>query len=327
MQQLQLKKMFPASAPLKQRVAVIGANGHQAREYMKLMGDHWNIVALVDPNFEPSQYDNSLYQRNVGFLKMQDIDFALVCVPHHMHWEASQFFLERNIPIIKEKPLAVSLDGLQKIKSFEDPAILVTTQRAFSPIFQWAHTMLEKVGVPYRFQYEYTLSVPEETKGWRGRFEYSQGGVVLDMGYHMFDVLIRFFGAPDALYGNLCYCYPSTREAYLEDSATLIYEVYQPHLNLVGTININRHGARKMEELKIFGEKGEMSITPQRAVILDRYGEVLSQSALPLTMDFRVQMLQEYGENLHNQQYLSTHLEHHSKIVSCIDKIYKLNRR
>jgi predicted dehydrogenase len=320
------EKLLPLKKPFY-KVVVIGAAGHQAQEYINLMRDHWNICALVDPNFSTTECKDGIHHQNINSVNLLDIDFALICVPHSVHWEAAKFFLERNIPIIKEKPLAISLECLKKIKSYNNPTIFITTQRQFNPIFDWAYKMLPQLGTLYKFDYEYTLSIPEETQGWRGRFEFSQGGVVLDMGYHMFDVLIRFFGEPDAIYGNLSHCYESMRKSLLEDSAVLIYEVHKETRNLIGVVNINRHGCKKTEELRVYGEHGELIITPKKATILDRYGEQTYQMIQPTNVDFRIQMIQDYMENLNNKNYAKAHLAHHSKIVSCIDKIYKLTRR
>lgn len=326
-----IKTLYKTSHPLsytRKKIAVVGACGQQAEEYMALLNRDADITHMIDPAFHQLDHANQNAYHNVHDLpKNLEIDLALICVPHYMHEETVQFFTHRNIPIIKEKPLATDLEQLNILKAAKTAPIFVTTQRLFNPVFQWAHKKLSRLGNIFSFEYTYNLAIPTETHGWRAQHDASLGGVVIDMGYHLFDVIVHFFGTPLSLHGQMSFCYDAMKKERLEDAATIIYEAERNQNRLIGSISINRHASQKTESLVIYGEKGQMVIQPKIVELYDRKGGLADTFLLDPTFNPKLDMLNTYMQHLENPRYQAQHFNHHSQVVACVDQFYQAARR
>jgi predicted dehydrogenase len=95
------------------------------------------------------------------------------------------------------------------------------------------------------------------------------GGVLLDMGYHIFDVISRFFGRPKTVHSIITYSNPISQTEQLEDSSSTHMEFEE---NLKGSVVLHRHSSRKKERFEILGTKGRMVIDRDSVFIEDREG-------------------------------------------------------
>jgi predicted dehydrogenase len=117
----------------------------------------------------------------------------------------------RKIGVFVEKPLAGNYADARKMVDLSNEVGLLTMvgfQKRFSPIFQEGKKMLEEgvLGELTSFSaYSYVSGVFSEGKGWR--FKAGQGGALLDLGSHLVDLLLWYFGEPISVNGN-------TRSAY-----------------------------------------------------------------------------------------------------------------
>ena len=55
---------------------------------------------------------------------------------------------------------------------------------------------------PFFVDVKYTLFVDNLHEGWRGQRDSAGGGCIIDMGYHMIDMVIWYFGLPDNLHAE-----------------------------------------------------------------------------------------------------------------------------
>jgi len=113
----------------------------------------------------------------------------------------------KRIGVFLEKPLAGCYSDAQSIVELSEKAGLkgmVGFQKRFSPIFRKASNLLQSgvLGDLSSFSaYSYVSGVFSEGKGWR--FKSGQGGALLDLGPHLIDILLWYFGEPIQVEGSV----------------------------------------------------------------------------------------------------------------------------
>jgi predicted dehydrogenase len=155
--------------------------------------------------------------------------------------------------------------------------------------------------------------------GWRANKALAVGGVLLDMGYHVLDVIVRFFGSPCSRHSNLFV--PAAAQEGLESRAevTLWHDG-----DVYGSIVIdNLDSEGKNEFFEIIGDNGKIAITPSHFDIFDKSGTLVEHvNGVPAETTKAV-MFEAFINNRGNQQFLEEHFIHHCNIVRTMTEIYK----
>lgn len=314
----------------KQVIAIVGAAGQQGQEYYKILQGHEDVKVLVDSDFEKLQ---KIYNKNPELQLFSSVDEAIcksnfsgaiICVPHHLHSSISLSLLKHQKIIIKEKPLALKSQDVSLYRTFPKSVMYTIVQRQFNPVFKNAKDDLKLIGSIYSYKYEYYLNLPEITTGWRANFASSGGGVLLDMGYHILDVALSFFGVPNKVTGELTYGYEEMQKIQLEDGALLMLSHYNSQIQ--GSILLHRHYAQKKEVFEILGREGVMVVTPAGYKVYDRKNQLIKEYSLEATYPIKRTMLQSYLQQHSDRQIVQSHFDHHASIVSIIEQVYEISR-
>ena len=314
----------------KVNVILIGAAGHQGKEYFKLLNEKYYFKALIDNDFESL---NKTYDSN-KYLLLQDIkdlkeniefDIAILCLPHNLHKKVTLPLISLKKTIIKEKPMAINSldikDYVNTMKKSLNNKLFTIVQRNFNLSFINAKNNLNKIGKIYNFSYDYELNLEDETKGWRGEFNKSFGGVLIDMGYHILDIILKFFNGLISATSVNSFCYNNMKKERLEDSINIIMLFKN---DISGVVNINRHSHMKKEIFTIRGEKGVIEILPSQHTIYDRKGNIILNLKNSKTQEeMKISMFDYYIKNQNNNKFLFEHFKHHCNIVLLIEKIYQ----
>lgn len=308
----------------KKMIIIVGAAGHQGFEYYNILKDKFNIVALVDNKtlIDKLYPDVDIVKCNTIEELTIDFDVAIVCVPHDAHSKIAVPLLKKGKTVIKEKPFAISLEESELYN--ENMNLFTIVQRQFNPMFISGKEKIKELGKVYNYNYTYNLPFSEITKGWRSTFDVCRGGVLLDMGYHILDILLSYFGKPLKVESFQSYCYKQMEIQNLEDSISLL----MLHENGVqGTVTINRHSTHKKETLKILGENGYLRIEPKRIDMYNREGNLCYTDELNDNINPKSDMFEEYIKNIDNKEYLKEHIKHHKDMVDTISQIYYKARK
>ncbi|CAM5185616.1 4-carboxy-2-hydroxymuconate-6-semialdehyde dehydrogenase [Castellaniella defragrans] len=98
------------------------------------------LVALADPSREGSEYAATLgvtwHADYRDMLEDDDLDGVIVAVPNALHVAAGMACLEKDLPMLMEKPVADTIAGAQALVSAstaKDVPILVGHHRRHSP--------------------------------------------------------------------------------------------------------------------------------------------------------------------------------------------------
>lgn len=187
-------------------------------------------------------------------------DFAIVAVPHHVGGDIIHACAAAGVHVMKEKPFATNPTEAAALVSLCDTAaieLMVTLQRRFHPIYTAALHMLEQIGEPYLVEGRYTFHCPDPAAGWRGQAALAGGGVLMDMGYHLIDLIIWYLGLPDRILADTSTAARPETHYDAEDTA-LAHFAYDS--GLYGWLLISRSAGPKTEQLTVTGPRGAVVI-------------------------------------------------------------------
>ncbi|WP_369204320.1 Gfo/Idh/MocA family protein [Streptomyces sp. PU-14G] len=315
--------------PSRPRVLLVGFAGQQGKEYLPVVREHAHIVGGVDYSpAAPALAEEGGFPQfdRVGeALKCVDFEVALVTVPHHAHYPVCRELLLHGKHVIKEKPFAVTeaeAQQLARLSEQADRSVFTLLQRNFNPVFSFTEKNFFRIGEPYWFSYDYHLNLARPTSGWRACREHALGGVLLDMGYHLIDVLGGLFPEPTRVHAAFVHHYREMRDRRLEDLVSVMCGYATPAL--AGSLRISRHNHEKTERLTILGTAGALNVTPQVAALHPPGGQIVDRHEWggPKSEAVRA-MFAHYLAHLDDRALRRAHLRRQLATVRTIDAIYR----
>lgn len=197
--------------------AIIGAAGYVAPRHMEAIKSvKGNIVAVLDPSdsvgvLDRYGFDTAYFREFERFdryaekLRRADkgIDYVVVCSPNYLHDSHIRFGLRIGANVICEKPLVINpwnLDAIQEIESTSSGKVYVVLQlRSHKSVIQLKETVKMQNHIS-KADLVYTTPRGQWYKqSWKGNEEKS-GGVLMNIGIHLFDMLIWVYGAPKGMH-------------------------------------------------------------------------------------------------------------------------------
>jgi 1,5-anhydro-D-fructose reductase (1,5-anhydro-D-mannitol-forming) len=235
------------------RVLVIGSGliGRQRAEALLTLEDA-ELAATVDPIAGRPTGSNAPHHRSLADVVPDTYDAAVICVPHDLAFELASTVLHTRKPVLIEKPLGTTgaharelerLAGLVALPSFVGynyrflPAIAAlvrSVQAGELGALRNADLLVGHGGHP------------GSADGWKLDPARAGGGVLLDPGVHLLDLLLAI--APDAV----CTSIEATRGFWAtgieEDvvatfrAGQLIATVRVSHIRWINTFRVEAHG-------------------------------------------------------------------------------------
>lgn len=144
-----------------------------------------------------------LYPDYQFMLKDKTIDVIDVMTPHYLHKKCVCDALKAEKDVICEKPLTISekdVDEIMKVSESTKKRVFVKQYLRFSRCYQKARDLIinNTTGAPYFAQCSFTGNSSDyiNPHTWRANTVEAGGGVFIDIGVHMVDVMQSFFGSP-----------------------------------------------------------------------------------------------------------------------------------
>lgn len=145
------------------------------------------------------------YQDVAEMIRKESLDVIFITSPIHTHVPIIRTVLEssRMIGLFTEKPLAANgPEALEAAEAVTKRGIvnMVGFQKRFSPVLRHAKHLLdnEAIGDVQFFRcYSYVSDIFRQGNGWR--FKKGSGGALLELGPHLLDVLLWYFGEPESV--------------------------------------------------------------------------------------------------------------------------------
>lgn len=137
-------------------------------------------------------------------LDRDDVDTVCICTPSDQHAEQTIAAARAGKHVLVEKPMALSLDDADRmIRACEDAKVNlgVVYQRRAEPLFQnilravqiadFGEMRTAVISMPYSRPQSYY-----DAAAWRGTWSQDGGGVLMNQGIHLIDLLIWYLGEP-----------------------------------------------------------------------------------------------------------------------------------
>lgn len=266
------------------KCAVIGVGYKTQQDYIPALQQsrHVEIDCLVDTDAEALARTSKIlggvpcYADTAAMLRERRPDMALVCVPHDHYIDIVRTLVEHKVPVLKEKPIARTVEEAQQLLAIAEAAdvpLYVTVSRRYHPIYRSAENLLDRIGHVVCVEGKYTLSIDDLSEGWRASAQRSGGGAVLDMGYHLIDLLIWYFGRPSRIYALGGQKARPHQDYDVEDTAQLLLGYEHPRFGAFSaSLTISRAYPTKDEYLMIVGSKGSILLKRGEVIHLDTKG-------------------------------------------------------
>lgn len=251
----------PRQLPLKAAAIGLGKQAVEDHVPALMASTSADLVAVCDVN--PAAVERTREQGSVnGYIDFdemfakEELDFVIVAVPHHLGGPVIRAAAGHGVHVLKEKPFATSLvEARELVTVCEDAGIhlMVTLQRRFNPIYTSFLQLADQIGSPFVVDAQYTIHTDDPSDGWRGHADQAGGGCIIDMGYHMIDMLIWYFGMPHRILAQLSVGARPDRDYDAEDTA-LVHFAYDH--GLYGSMLLSRFIGPKHEQIKLVGSNG-----------------------------------------------------------------------
>lgn len=201
------------------RFALVGAAGFVApRHLAAIQHVGGKLVAALDPHDAVGVLDR--FDKNTEFftdeyrferwlekqrLDGTPVDWLVVCSPNYMHDRHIRMGLWSGAKVLCEKPLVVNPDNLDRLKELEQEFADTIDERRVFTVLQLRHVeALKKLKTRLAAKPVKIAHLVYRTprgrwyhQSWKGD-QAKSGGLVTNIGIHMFDLLLWLFGPGNA---------------------------------------------------------------------------------------------------------------------------------
>lgn len=219
------------------RLAMVGL-GNQGQEHLLGMAAsrHTRFVAGVDASPKQQEKTRSSYPDMEVFSSIEELaansqklqlDALVLCLPHHCYAQIWPVVTSMQLPVLKEKPLARTLDEARLLQEQLGHKRLKTAiQRRHHPSYQHLKQLLLSDAANILEVHTWLHLGREsgnEIKGdWRSNQSQSGGGILLDAGYHLVDLLHFYLGSIELISCTLWRDGKRCHAGEIDDSAQLL---------------------------------------------------------------------------------------------------------
>lgn len=213
----------------------------------------------------------------------REFDFVMLCSPPFMHKEQAEFFLDRKVPLLIEKPVAHTESDAQAIKMAAEAAgveVRVAHHLRHQPAFQAIADALQSgsIGTPLiaEFQWSFKLNPDAPSSLWKLDPKLNGPTSLTDAGIHCIDAAVGLFGPgeldnlktvtpTDRRTAETCVLQTQHGRTSVTVIASRIYGPYTNNLRISGTsgyiVGADFFTETSSEEVTIFDSSGEATVT------------------------------------------------------------------
>jgi len=171
---------------------------------------HIESLSAADPNMANIEAKDCEFRRTTTdyreLLDDDTIQVVDICVPHYLHAPIAIDALEAGKDVILEKPMAMNTEEAEQLAAVAERTgkrLFIAMNQCFMPYHIKAKELIDSgaIGRPFMAVFNImgnefrTMNNPDH---WKGSFDKAGGGAMIDTGYHVTYMMVRFFGVPSA---------------------------------------------------------------------------------------------------------------------------------
>lgn len=234
--------------------AILIGYGRMGKNHFRVLSNHpnFNVTAVIDPFIEPEFFvpkNIPLYQSLEEFFATHpqtNWDCAVVAAPTELHGVILDALIEKNKPVLLEKPLAITPEEcrhlLVKAKKF-NARIAVGHLERFNPVVRKLKDVLQSklIGDPIHFSCTRIGGYPNNVK--------DENNVLLDLATHDIDTLNFLVGKMQV---QSCVCHATYKEKIFDTAEVLLNNFS----GISASIHVNWITPTKLRTLRVTGTQG-----------------------------------------------------------------------
>jgi predicted dehydrogenase len=204
-----------------------------------------------------------------------DIDAVLIATPTMNHVEMAQQAIERGLPIMMEKPLAMSVHQAEMLLALVPDKLqfAVMLNQRFHPAYAKLKQLLmdDAIGnlqrVGWTMTTWYRPDIYYQVSNWRGTWPGEGGGLLINQCIHNLDVLQWLAGLPNSITANVGFGKHHDIDVEDEVSAIMTFDN-----GAIGTLIASSGEAPGINRLEIVGDRGRL-VFEDGVIEVQRSGE------------------------------------------------------
>ncbi len=324
----------------KKQLAIIGLGGQSRSELIPAllkMSDKCEIVAICDlsdefisltkellPNSDTVKVFKDYKDLFAAIDKNFTLDGVLLSVPHFLYADIIKLAVGKGITVFKEKPFALNLPEAKELSTLalkENVQIYTVTKRQFYPSYAMGLQLLQDgvIGNPYMYSARHFIPHGNLYEGWRSSVQAAGGGALIDMGYHLLDVILRYFGNVNQANLHWSNVAKPNYTYEVEDAASL-HNWHQSGVH--GVFQLAVLSGPKEESIEIRGTKGSMLVTKKDVTVSDNFGKELDH--YEFNTDGEEAVIEAFTQFLQNDKSIwSQNISHNLNIMKVVDMAYE----
>jgi predicted dehydrogenase len=192
---------------MKIKTGIIGCGvvGKKRKKYI-IENPDFELSAISDITFKKNFFVRSgiKYYKNYQDIFDNDLDAIFICMPNYLAKDITISALKRNIHVFCEKPPSKNYNELLEIEKIYKKKNNLKLKYGFNHRYHdsviKAREIIrdEKYGKVVNIRGMYGKSkIVTMSKGWRSERKFAGGGILLDQGIHMLDMINLFVGDID----------------------------------------------------------------------------------------------------------------------------------
>jgi predicted dehydrogenase len=257
----------------------LGKGGQLVAE--ALLASSWcQVVAVASrrshrlDRFVEKHPDIAAYDDYRSLIVENPLDALFVAIPPFLRGKYLALAAEHRCPVWMLTPVARQFDeAVEIVEHFERARCPVAVARSWGiePAIQPEALDLERLG-RFFFARGNVMTCVEEDLDWRGDSVRAGGGVLLDRGYELVDMVVKVMGMPATVYALAKgVSRPGGRFPYdTEDTAAVVCQFAG---GAIATISSCWTSGPERCDVEFFGTGGSILIDQQRVVCRDRTGD------------------------------------------------------
>lgn len=312
-----------------------------------------NVVAAADKSEKNrrcvEKYHIKTYDDYSKLIDTEKLDAVIVSLPNFLKKEGVFYAAENKLDIFLDKPLARNFpeahEIVQKVEK-ENVRLMVGVNYRYFPSVQKLKNNLDdgRIGGAVIATSELILNgplshslVPTPVPDWWLNKEMAGGGALLDLGYHLIDILSWMFGDLELAYSNLGY----RLNLPVEDAGTVMLESKNHGTTCAVNVGwfsksifpdfnfrINIHGTVGYDSTDRYAPR-DLRIHAVKEGTLNLFRRILKRKIRYLSYTYYYssfyEVLELFFESLKNGAELPISLEEQLGVIRIIDSVYSQN--